>query len=298
MCPNKNLPRDQKGIMDFDLFKKIIDECSNFARDVYLHHRGEPLLNPRIFDMISYASAAGLKTRMHTNGTLLTKDKAEEMLKSGIDMISFSVDGFTRESYEKVRVGANFEETISNIVYFANLKKQKGKRKPYIVVERIAFKTQKIVAPIEKVKQLEKELKEAGVDEIITKEEYIWAEEDVKLPENLKRQYCVCTFPWYAMVICANGSVLACPQDYRAVMKMGDVNKERLSQIWNGDAYRQLRKAFVNNLDSLTLCSKCDRLCRKTIFGLPVQYMVTFITDQLLGYNKLRRLLGTHERNL
>lgn len=76
MCPNKSLSAADKGLMRFDLFRKVIDELKGSVRDVYLHHRGEPLLNPDLFRMIAYAEAAGVRTRFHTNGTLLTEEKA------------------------------------------------------------------------------------------------------------------------------------------------------------------------------------------------------------------------------
>ena len=51
------------------------------------------------------------------------------------------------------------------------------------------------------------------------------------------------------------------------------------------------------DVGSLALCHKCDRLRRKTVGGVPLQYMATFLTDHLVGYNRFRKLLGTHERN-
>ena len=67
--------------------------------------------------------------------------------------------------------------------------------------------------------------------------------------------------------------------------------------MWNGPAYRDLRRRLVSDLGSLTLCHKCDRLHRKTVGGVPLQYMFTFLTDQLIGYNRLRKRIGTAERN-
>ena len=60
MCPNKSVPGSDKGLMKLDLFKKIIDDAKDFISDAYLHHRGEPLMNPALFDMIRYARAAGV----------------------------------------------------------------------------------------------------------------------------------------------------------------------------------------------------------------------------------------------
>src|SRR3972149_1387897 len=60
-----------KGYMEFDLFRKIVDEAKGFVYDVNLHHRGESTIHPRLPDMVRYAKDAGLYTRLHSNGTLL-----------------------------------------------------------------------------------------------------------------------------------------------------------------------------------------------------------------------------------
>ena len=297
MCPNKELAADKKGLMSLDLFKKIIDECRSFASDVYLHHRGEPLLNPALFAMIAHARQAGLKTRFHTNGALLDEDKAARLLDAGPDLVSFSFDGFTKETYETIRVGAVFEKTLANIIRFAQLRGGRKLKKPYIVIEKIRFNDAPSPADRTRAAETARRLLEAGVDEIIEKEEYAWAEESA--PErNKPRPGAVCTFPWYAMVICADGTVTPCPQDFGAIMKLGNVKESSLMEIWNGPAYQVLRNNLAVDLNVLVLCRKCDRLCRKTVGGLPLQYMATFLIDHLLGYGKLRKMLGTHERNL
>lgn len=296
MCPNKELAASQKGLMPLDLFRKVIDECRYFASDVYLHHRGEPLLNPALFDMIAYARQAGLKTRFHTNGALLDEDKARRLLIAGPNLVSFSFDGFSKEIYEKIRVGAVFETTLSNIIRLAELRNKQGLTKPYIVIEKIRFKNLPAPADQRQIVETERRLRAAGIDEIIEKEEYVWAEENT--PAAIApHPGAVCTFPWYAVVICADGTVTPCPQDFHAHMRLGNVNNATLLEIWNGAAYQNLRRQMTADLQALALCRKCDRLCRRTIGGIPLQYMTTFLIDHLAGYGKLRRILGTQERN-
>lgn len=296
MCPNKNMSAAEKTVMPLELFKKIVDEARHFASDMYLHHRGEPLMNPALFDMITYAASAGIRTRFHTNGTLLTREKAEKLLKAGPQLVSFSVDGFEKETYEKIRGGATFETTVENIKRFASLRREMNLGKPYIVVEKIRFKNTVLPGNKAAILKIRNDFLAAGVDEIIEKDEYIWAEETS--PESATPRTCsTCTFPWYAMVICADGTVTPCPQDFWAKMKMRDVNRQTLAEIWNGEAYRDLRHRFNTDIDSLPLCHKCDRLHRRTVGGVPFQYMITFLVDQHIGYGKLRAMLGTFERN-
>jgi radical SAM protein with 4Fe4S-binding SPASM domain len=295
MCPNKNMPPETKQFMDPALFRKIVDEARTFANDIYLHHRGEPLLNPHLFDMIAYARAAGLNTRFHTNGALLTEDKAERLLDAGPDLVSFSIDGFDKEAYERVRVGATFETTVENVIRLARRRTERGANRPYLVVEKIRFRNPQHRECPEAVNTLRRRFLDAGINEVIEKEEYVWTEPES--PEMRDRpRASTCTFPWYAMVICANGTVTPCPQDFHGHMAMGNAAEASLLEIWNGPAYRKLRAGF-RDVATLPLCRKCDRLQRRAVGGVPLQYAATFLIDHLVGYNRLRRWLGTSERN-
>jgi radical SAM protein with 4Fe4S-binding SPASM domain len=295
MCLNKSVPAANKGVMPPELFKKIVDEARHFVKDMYLHHRGEPFLNPALFEMITLARQAGIRTRFHTNGSLMNAEKAEALLQAGPDLVSFSVDGFERASYEQVRVGAKFEITVDNIVRLVEMRRAMKLRKPYVVVEKIRFRKPNPKENVEQIAATRKRFLDAGVDEVIEKDEYTWTTEKAPEAEG-PRTASACTFPWYAMVICADGMVTPCPQDFEAKMVMGNVNNSSLREIWNGEPYRALRRKFKNDVDSLPLCRKCDRLHRKTVGGVPFQYMITFLVDQCVGYGRLRKALGTAER--
>jgi pyruvate-formate lyase-activating enzyme len=300
MCPNKDMHDSEKGVMSLELFRTLIDQIAGRAHDIYLHHRGEPLLNPALFDMIRYAAAHGLRTRFHSNGCLLTPDKAAKLLDAPPDMISFSIDGFEKETYERVRVGAVFEETLANVFGFLEKRRARGFRKPYVIIEKILFRGRTETPETRaRIAALTRRFLDAGADEVIEKEEYEWAGDTAPAEPAAcpARRLSKCTFPWYAMVVLWNATVTPCPQDFRGKMVMGNAATTPLLDIWNGPAYRALRAAYKGNIEAQPLCRNCDRLRRKTVGGLPLQYMVTFLADHLLGYNALRRRLGSAERN-
>ena len=297
MCPNKDLSPAERGLMSLDLFKTVIDEAAPFIQDANLHHRGEPLLNPDFFEMVAYAGARGVRTRFHTNGTLLNEARVEALLGAAPDLVSFSIDGFEKGAYERVRVGATFENTVENVKRLLARRRERGLKHPYIVIERIRFRNREEPEAVKlAAATLGREFLDAGADEVIVKEEYEWAD-DSPADRPRERTYSRCTFPWYAMVVSWDGVVTPCPQDFWAKMKMGKVPEQSLVEIWNGEAYRALRRAYGEDVDQLSLCRSCDRLCRKTVGRMPLQYAAAFLTDQLVGYGCLRRLVGTAERN-
>ena len=302
MCPNKDTPANEKGVMSFDLFKKIIDEAKDFVYDIYLHHRGEPFIHPHLRDMAAYAKKNGLCVKFHTNGTVLSPQKAQEILTADLDLISFSFDGFSKPLYEKIRVNADFDKTINNILYFLQLKKQLKKTKPYTIVEEIAFPNEPeytAASAIQSRTALVQKLKQQGLDELIVKKLYNWAGSyETPVESCASIQYTTCTFLWYAMVICWDGTVTPCPQDYFATLPMGSVKEQSIRTIWNNEQYQSLRKKMLaSDISTISPCNKCDRLHRKKVMGVPFQYLFTFLNDNLVGYGKLRKLIGSYERN-
>ncbi len=298
MCLNRDMPASEKGVMGWALYKKIIDEVKSYAYDVYLHHRGEPLTHPRFPEMIAYARESGLKVKFHTNATLLTPELSDRILLAAPDLVSFSVDGFTKQTYEKIRVNASFDKTMQNISFFLEQKLNRGLAKPYTVIEEIDFPEYRTPGDAANREKYSVYFKELGLDELIFKKLYNWAGY-LKMDgmEQGEITYTACTFLWYAAVILWDGTVSPCPQDYYAKLKLGDLNKQTLKEIWNGGEYKSLRKKMASNVGGISPCRECDRLFRKKVGGVPFQYLASYLNDNIVGYGKLRKLLGSYERN-
>jgi len=272
MCPNKDLPKAQKGFMDFALFKKVIDEAKGFIFDVHLLHRGESLLHPDFFDMVRYAHEAGVATRFHTNGTLLDEDKSRRLIEAGLDQFAFSFDGFDAETYESIRVNADFEKTVANIRRFLEVKKEMGRRKPVTFIELIHFPD--VFKSFDRAKRrafLDR-FKGLPLDHVHVKELHNWAG-DAGAAES-KGRYTPCTFLWHALIVFWDGQVLPCTQDFFGQLALGNVRDSSIREIWNGDRLVRLReKILTRDLTGLEPCGRCDRLWRPQLFGIPREYL-------------------------
>jgi radical SAM protein with 4Fe4S-binding SPASM domain len=79
--------------MDYVLFQKGVDEVAReaIADTIGFHVLGEPLLYPRIFDAVAYAKSNGLQTELHTNGSLLTTERVDGLVRAGLDSLVISV---------------------------------------------------------------------------------------------------------------------------------------------------------------------------------------------------------------
>lgn len=279
MCPNKDLPENDRGFMDFELFKKIIDEANEFVSEVNLYHRGESLLHPEIEEMIEYAQKKGLYTKIHTNGTLLDDRLINKLLNSGLHKITFSYDAYDKETYEKIRVGASYERVMGNIKRLLELKKERNSS-INVSIELIAFPNMKWRDIKNKRKELSSKFKELPLNGIITRKIHNWGGYlNVRKASN---KYSICPFPWNALVILWDGTVLPCTQDFFGDYKVGNAKNTQLKEIWNSEEIKKLRFLLLNGkYNEVKICSDCDRPWRKRFLGVPTEYLWEFLTKRM-----------------
>jgi radical SAM protein with 4Fe4S-binding SPASM domain len=276
MCPNKDLEKKDKGFMEFGLFKKIIDEVSEFAFDVHLLHRGESLLHPEFFRMARYAHDKKLIVKFHTNGTLLDEEKAHKLIASGIDQFSFSFDGYDKDTYESIRVNGDFDKTVNNIRRFLEIKKELKSKKPYTILELINFPDSAIKSDAEKQKAFLDNFKGLPLDKLIIKEFHNWAGE-VEM-KHARKTFSPCTFLWNALIVFWDGAVLPCTQDFFGYYIVGNVNDSSLAEIWNNEKMVHLREQHLKkDIDEFITCRECDRVWREKFLGVPKEYLWKFL---------------------
>jgi len=118
MCPiqfREDAPlHGTSRFMRFDDFTRLIDQFPGLET-IHLQGLGEPLLHPRFFDMAEYAINKGIKVTTNTNLTLLTGNRAERFVTSGIEGVYISIDGATQATYEDIRVYGRFQTLLENI---------------------------------------------------------------------------------------------------------------------------------------------------------------------------------------
>ncbi len=116
MCLVRYRPKlgRRQGAMCLHTFRMIVDDLPNLRR-LTLQGLGEPLLAPDIFDMIDYGARRGISMGFNTNGTLLSRQRAERLVVAGLDWLHVSLDGATAETYESIRQGARFDRVTENI---------------------------------------------------------------------------------------------------------------------------------------------------------------------------------------
>lgn len=129
---------------------------------------GEPFASPYCLDLLEHMETAQCKPAIYTNGTLLTSERLDGLLKKyPVLELSMSIDGATKNTYEKIRRGANYEKLRKNIAYISE-KKKEGQ----ITYWRVTFVVQR--DNVKELKEFVKQAEEWGVDEIFFQEIENW----------------------------------------------------------------------------------------------------------------------------
>ncbi|UCD03765.1 MAG: radical SAM protein [Candidatus Woesearchaeota archaeon] len=256
MCFNA-VKRTPPGLISWNLYKKIIDEGSkNNLCSIKLNWRGEPLLHPKIVEMVDYAKKKGIiDVQFNTNGQLLDKEKADGLIEAGLDRIIFSIDGASKDVYERIRVGGSYDKLTENVEYFLKRKKELNAVKPFVRVQMV------------KLKQNEHEINkfvdfwEPKVDEVFVNPEIHYKENKPYVEGSTIVGRKACSMLWQRLVISYDGKVMMCCGDWKMKSILGDVNKETIHNIWNGKKLNAIRKHHKNlNHHLIPACKDCLEL--------------------------------------
>jgi MoaA/NifB/PqqE/SkfB family radical SAM enzyme len=141
MCPRTALA-DEWPEMDlsWEVFQRIA-RAFDRAQHVHLQGWGEPLLHPRLLDMISVAKGAGCRVGLTTNGTRLDPELSKCLLELDLDLIAVSIAGATRETHERIRVGSDFPVILENVRQLLALRARQGARRPKVEFSYLMTKT-------------------------------------------------------------------------------------------------------------------------------------------------------------
>ncbi len=290
-CGNRDLTKDQRGNMSFELFQQLADEAAGKVNQFNLFHRGESLLHPRIGEMIRYAGARGIHTRINTNGTLLNANLGAELINAGLDMLSFSFDGYDPEMYEANRPGAHFDRVLGNILGFLELKKAMNACKPFVTIEVMEIADVPKRDLMEKQRAFVHKFKGLPLDKFIIRKQHNWAGM-IDTGQKMSCNRIPCPLLWHAMVVFWDGRVMPCPQDFFGSLELGRIGDTGLMDIWNGQEIRRMRREMANpGLMDRHPCVECDRIARATFAGVPVDYLGRFLSEAVFGNGWLSRKL-------
>lgn len=257
-CDHKNMTKYRPfKIMDFGLYKKIIDEIAveNPTARVWEIFFGDPFLCPDMAKRIKYAKDRGLTdVVLNTNGTLMTEDKAQAIIEAGLDAIYVGVDAATEDTYNKIRIGGNFNKVRENVLNYKKLLAKYGRPEQKLFVQFV-----------------HSDVNESEVDDFKS----FWAKHSINVKirpkiswaglvdaPNLRNNQEVNRKPCYWLMrtinICADGEACLCSVDLHCQVKCGNIKDYSIKELWAGKLkeYRTMhQEGRFNELPEL--CREC-----------------------------------------
>jgi radical SAM protein with 4Fe4S-binding SPASM domain len=277
-CPQRMLAKEERRDMPEDLLGSLADQvAAGAAREVNLFHRGEPLLHPRIGFWIQRFKDAGALLRLHTNATILDRERVEAILEAGPHILTASIDTLDPAAYASSRPGADLERTLSGLELLLTQRQRRG-----VTLPRIALLLMGRQAGGREVKVRLKRLKSLGLDRVVWRAPHNWGG---ALGPAAKGKLHACTFPWYGLAVLSDGKVTPCPQDFFGEIGLGDASEQPLMDIWHSANTQKLRKAHAAlDLAGFPVCLACDRVRRPFILGLPLEHLHNFLAESIFGW--------------
>lgn len=242
---------------------------------IILQGAGEPLLHPRLFDIIATVKEAGLYCRLLTNGTLLDRSVAEGFIEAGLDSLRVSIWANAPEELHGdslIRDKENFNRIRSGLRVLNEAKAESRVSFPevelYQAVNRNNYQS---VAGLVKLAQ---EHNCSGVhfahfltrrgqlDEysLSPKQEEVCRQNLAKVRPWMEKQgishnidllnvrfkrgkrvweQAACFVPWFHLRVLVDGTVGVCRGYDKA---FGHLNEQSLREIWNGPSLRAFRR--------------------------------------------------------
>ena len=116
-----------------EILKKLLDEVFPYLQEAILSSFGEPLLYPHLDDLLeSLQRFPRLSMGFYTNLIPLTEEKAEQIIRQGVSFLCVSIDGATKETYERIRQNGRWEQLIEKLELLNSIKKKYKSRRPFL----------------------------------------------------------------------------------------------------------------------------------------------------------------------
>lgn len=263
--------------MSTDQLRQIVDEVTGRTAAVALYYLGDPLVHPDLDEMCGIVASAGLRSHVSTNFSfVLSDERLDSLLRSGLTHLTVSIESLDQERYSRTRVGGRIDLVLDNLERLLGLRAAAGRSHPRVEVQFLRYQHNQ-----DEVEDVARWCEARGVDQLT---EY-WANlhnySDLA-PERVRvdgprpaRPLPRCAWPWFAMQILWDGSVIPCcyhrvSEQYRDggdARVVGNVFTDGVLGTWRSQTYRDLRRIAADPISGLpaerrdaSFCHGCSQL--------------------------------------
>lgn len=283
-----------RGFMPIETYNQVINQFKNWGGDklkvLKLSLYGEPFTNPQFGDMLRIAGEADIAERIETttNASLLTEQLCRQLVEYEIDYIRVSIYGGNQVRYEEVTgtSSVSIDAIWNNLKRIRELKKASNKERPFVSAKMLDTYSGENEEFLNRFKEVADEVyidkphnwiateEKSFINSLYKEEQQEALQTDLK--ETLSDRI-ACPMPFTTLAVRSNGDVSPCCIDWIGGTNLGNINEERIQDIWNGEKLYQFRKMQLENRrKENSSCRNCefvsnDYYTRDNIDGFPVE---------------------------
>ena len=242
--------------MSDTLYEQIIRECAeNSCREVHLHNFGEPLLDKKLEQRITFAKSNGIsRVKIFSNGSLLTKDRSHSLIEAGLDEIKISFDGATSEEFETIRTPLKFNDVVENIRELVKVRNELCSPMKIFVAccsTQDRSETMNLIA--------------SEVDGFAFGKVHNWgaglSHDNAGKLGDMRQVRKPCVRVWNTFTILANGDVALCCLDHDGQMILGHLDERTsIRSIFANADYKRIRNLHsAASQENIQLCANCTK---------------------------------------
>ena len=259
------------GMLNVDHACQWIDELAPWLTYVNLYFQGEPLLHPKLDQLMAQCHRHGIYSSTSTNAHHLTEAKCQALIDAGLNRLIVSIDGLTQETYASYRVGGTLSKVMEGTQNMVEAKRQRG-RGPHLVWQFL------VVGPNEhELPDLLEAASACGVDEVEIKTAQLDDPQDghpLLTEAAAHRRYDrdpitgqwtlrnaledACWRMWQGAVLTWDGRVVPCCFDKDAHHVMGKLGDQSMAEIWHNEAYAAFRRTLFADRAGIPMCTNCS----------------------------------------
>lgn len=258
-CPHGAAPGSMRpmGIMGADTFHRVLENIDIPLKLVYLHMHGEPFLNPNLPTFVEELAQKQVTVDLYSNCTIVDEAKLDAILNAKRVLMSFSAELLGKDYYEKIRVGAHYDETLNNLdrinevfarhTMFFNL--------TIVLDSCFAGHTDEIIGCCEMLYGRYSQL-----NGILLGTKFPWPRLPLTgdLAGHLGKGHQRCSHAFEGLNVLWNGDATLCSFDYTGECVVGSLLENKYTEVWNNKAARRFRTLHWRHRDNeLPLCKDC-----------------------------------------
>ncbi len=258
------------GMLEKELFQKVIDELAPTLSYLIFYFQGEPYLHPQLLEMVNYASRKNIYTATSTNAHYLNDEAARKTVESGLDRLIISIDGTDQETYQAYRIGGKLSKVIDGTRNIVRWKRELKSATPHVIFQFLVVRQNE--SQIADVYRLAHDLE---VNEVALKTAQIYDYKNGSdlMPKSAKYSrykmnangiYSIkndllnhCWKMWHSCVITWDGKVVPCCFDKDAHFVLGDLREKPFKEIWQSADYKNFRQSLLRSRSEIEICKNC-----------------------------------------